>query len=64
MHSLHYGFAAIAALLLLPVSLLAVAVVLKTYVARRPVPWYEDEQAEEMRQLGIDPDERWHTNHS
>ena len=41
-----------------PFVALAIVVALKPLLSR-PVPWYHDDQAEEMRRLGINPDERW-----
>ena len=43
---------------LLPFALVAIAVAIRPMLAK-PVPWYDDEQAEEMRRLGLSPDERW-----
>jgi hypothetical protein len=39
---------------------LAIAVAISP-LRKRPVPWYHDDQADQMRRLGIDPNERWKT---
>jgi hypothetical protein len=44
---------------LLPFALVALAVAIRPLVVAKPVPWWQDDQADEMLELGIDPEERW-----